>query len=181
MIRSTTLCRVLALGGLILSLSAAGCGGEEKSETPPAPAATTPAQPPAPEPAAKPPVVTRAQEREQASATPGVPLRETLRGEVDVPGEYPDDAPVYPAATASQAETFQGSVNVTFVTGDSADQVVAFLESDLAAKGWGDVRTESMEGTFITYGTKSSRKLSAMTTRFEDDDPITMLMIAVDE
>ena len=181
MIRPTTLVRGLALASLALTLSVAGCGGEEKSETAPAPAPTTPAQAAAPEEAVKPPPVTRAQERERAAAEPGVPLREELRAEVDVPGDYPDDAPVYPGATASRVETFQGSVNVTFVTGDPADQVVSFIESDLAAKGWSDVSTESMEGTSITYGFKSPRKISAMTTRFEDDDPITMLMIAVDE
>ena len=182
MLRSNPTRHALMLVLLLLSLSAAGCGGEEEKASPAAPAPTgTPAGTPS-DPASEAAEQTTPRPRRNApAAEPAPSMREALRAEVEVPRDYPTDAPTYPGSTASLAETFGERASVTFVTTDDAERVVAYIENDLASKGWENVRTESMPNGSVTHGTKSSRTVSVMTARIEDADPVTMMMVAVDQ
>ncbi|MCR9115638.1 MAG: hypothetical protein NXI22_01655 [bacterium] len=55
---------------------------------------------------------------------------------VELPDDFPADVPVYPNAKVVNSLDLAGNLMVTFVSEDSAGDIVAFYETGLVENGW---------------------------------------------
>ena len=163
------------VGGLLV-----GCGGSEEpkhtGDVPQAAAqrgadAKKPSQPAAPA-------------RPKSAATPGAgsTLAEQLRVEVDVPDEYPDDAPIYPGSQASSVRKQGSTVILGFGTMDSPAEVQSYIETDLGNEGWDVQETQEMPNGVLVVGSKGGRKISVLIAGVHGNsgDANTLIMVSAD-
>ncbi len=82
----------------------------------------------------------------------------------EIPSDWPSDAPIFPGSTA----TFSGTSNqnnenfamLSLQTSASANDVIAYYESAVAAEGWEITGTANMNGIHMLSAEKDNRILS---------------------
>jgi len=187
MIRFATIRLTVVLLATALAFVATGCGDDEEPATPaPEQAAAAPTPTTATDQADSEAIVQRVPKRRKPDpdALNKPTLGEELRNEIARPDNFPSDAPVYPGATTNQSLQLGNVLTVTFSTADAPDKVSSFMNDELEAAGWGQIRTESMPnapGTMI-HGFKSNRTISVLTAPIDEGTPdaLTMIMIRIE-
>jgi hypothetical protein len=157
---------------LVACAFVAACGGEEPAK----PVADVPTKPAADAPA-KPAVKLKG--REQA---PEPTIEELLKARVELPDYYPDDAPVYPGATANRVNWVRGRVNAVFTTDDDPSDASGTLQSALDSSGWEEIVVAEMVNGVVLQAGKDERSISALVSRMQEGtrDEVTMIMVVVD-
>lgn len=187
MIRFATIRLTVVLLATALAFVATGCGDDDEP-APPAreQAAATPTPTTPTDQADSEAIVQRVPKRRQpdpdAASKPS--LRDELRNEIDRPENFPSDAPVYPGAATNQSLQLGNVLTVTFSTADAPDKVSSFMQDELEAAGWGQMRTEIMPtspGTMI-HGFKPNRTISVLTAPIDEGTPdaVTMIMVRIE-
>jgi hypothetical protein len=137
---------------VVFAALALGCGGEEKTQTAPAP--DTQAQPAAPQPEA-------AAEAWQST----------------LPADFPPDLPQYPGATVTKARSTPGTgLAVAWQTGDEPAKVASWYADSLAAQGWATQRTEAPDGVMV-FADKGERSATFGVTTAEGKTQIDLLVV----
>lgn len=160
------------VGGLLVS-----CGGsEEPSQTKGAPQAATQGQDAAKK--TSPPLPAK-----QAAAPPRqFTIAEQLRVKVDVPDEYPEDAPIYPGSQASSVRSQGGTVILGFGTMDAPTEVQSYIETDLGNEGWDVQPVQEMPNGVLVMGDKNGRKISVLIAEVNGNqgDANTLIMVSAE-
>lgn len=194
----------LVVSAALVTLVAAGCGGDEETSGTPSPADRLGAigdrgpetgdqegAAAAREKAAANRKVERQQRehrqrlaRKKQSDATGKTVAETLRADrVDVPDDYPADAPRYPAAWASQVRRLpNGVMNVMFGSDDSTDKIASWMRSSLPDDGWKIVAERKMGSGSVIQGEKDARRLNVVTsTMGGSDEDVTLIAVVVSQ
>lgn len=157
------------------------CGGDEQE--PPAPAASEPARSTEPARPAEPAPAPRAS-REAPPVPPGATRpAEALRKKVELPDDYPSDAPVYPGTEPSQVSRgAEGRLVVMFGTEDAPDRVMDYMLSELPSAGWEVIAQQELPTGQLVQGVKGDRLISVVLSRLDEgrDTAITMIAVSVD-
>ena len=161
---------LLAALGVVIA-----CGGEDAPSSPLGPAASeAPRARPAPLRPSRP-----APDPSEPSQAGVFPAKE-LRRDADIPDYYPDDAPRYPGATASQAALSpDGKANMLFGSDDSVDEVASYLAEFLPEHGWNMGAADPAPVGVLIEGDKAGREIKVMVRRFSEGSPDAVTMIAV--
>ena len=131
-------------------------------------------------PAAKPRAAAPQPRPAQPTAVEPKSLAEQLAEEVDLPGFYPSDAPVYPSAKLNTAALQPGGrASTVFSTGDSQAEVTSFLDSALPGSGWDEIQTLEIADGVIIQASKSWRKISVLVSPLEAENK-TLIAVSVD-
>jgi hypothetical protein len=86
-----------------------------------------------------------------------------------LPGDYPDDAPVYPGATAIANQSgADGRLNVVFRSDDDGKAINDFMSQSLRSMGWQIKSEMAMSGQFAIDGLKGDRRIAVLTANDTD-------------
>lgn len=160
--------------GLVLAVFIAGCGGEEEkapaAPAEPAPAARQPAAAQPPRPAGQP-------AQPQARRSMGEELRSVS---ADLPGDYPEDAPVYPGSEVSRVRSRpDDSVIVVFRSEDPVADIHGWLLDGLPEQGWRIHEDRELSGNAIVQASKDGRSLNVIASKLDAGRPSEVTMITV--
>ena len=98
----------------------------------------------------------------KAPTQPPPPLEEQLKRVVDLPDEFPRDAPVYPGAVANSTGLRNGRVHAVFSTSDSTADVLTWYKRELSTAGWEDTAEIDVGEHKVLQAFKDNRELKIM-------------------
>ena len=100
--------------------------------------------------------------------------------DVDLPDNYPSDAPVYPGSKPSQAPPAPvGRVGVIFRSYDDPAQIQQYMDQELPRLGWQVVVSDELPNGILVQGTKGDRLMSVVVSIFDKGQPSEVTMIAI--
>jgi hypothetical protein len=161
---------------LMASLVAAGvsCKGEDE------PAAAKVEAPSTQPPVIPPGIQPRKPGQKQGPGT----VREQFAREVELPEDYPEDAPRYPGAKVNASAWRQGRVAATFSTKDTPDKVTSYVKQQLGSNGWQSTPETEFESGVLLTATKPTegRAIQVMIATVDqgENDWVTLIAVVTD-
>lgn len=169
----------LLLTGLLSAALLVACGGEEERAVP----ATTPPAAEEAAPVTRQEPAPRAQRRNLPVPSEGDAPSQQLRRTVELPADFPSDAPIYPGTEPSEvSKTAEGRFTAMFGTQDSASDVMDYMASTLPNEGWQVTGQHDLPTGQLLQATKGDRLISVLLSRVDEgrDSAITMIALSVD-
>lgn len=100
---------------------------------------------------------------------------------IDMPDDYPADAPRYPGAWVSQVRRLpSGVMNVMFGSDDSPEKVAEWMNGNLPNDGWTNLTQREMGSGILMQGEKDLRRVNVVTSVMQgSDEQVTLIAVVV--
>jgi hypothetical protein len=136
-------------------------------------------------PSAQPPVIPPGSQLRKPGQKQGPgTVREQFAREVELPEDYPEDAPRYPGAKVNASAWRQGRVAATFSTKDTPDKVTSYVKQQLGSNGWQTTPETEFESGVLLTATKPAegRSIQVMIATLDqgENDLVTLIAVVAD-
>lgn len=167
-----------SLLGAIFLFGLNGCGGSEP-ETANESTPTSAAQPSQPSTSAESPPAAPPSSQAGPASSDLTPAGQLLN-DIELPDDYPSDAPIYPGSKPSQAPPARlGRVGVIFRSYDDPAQIQQYMDQELPRLGWQVVISDDLPNGILVQGMKGDRLMSIVVSIFDKGQPSEVTMIAL--
>ncbi|MBW2495120.1 MAG: hypothetical protein JRE43_10250 [Deltaproteobacteria bacterium] len=107
----------------------------------------------------------------------GKKFEASIGDEVELPGEFPDDVPIFPGSTpmASMSSPDEGMI-VTFKSSKVQQEIFDFYRSGLADEGWEILEDPTMGSRLAFDAVKDTRKVSVVVAGTKGDSRVSVIV-----